>query len=276
MQLYSAFEVSLTGDSGSWQVEEKGSVGFPALQEAKLRLKSIAAALLLTGILCIFTGCYTRFADFTPDNMPRTTAGRVADSTGFIADTVATIDASSQETCVWERDLMGYPYLHCYTGSYPRSWYRHNFTPWWYQANAHDFNPDRCPSYYYYDPNCGCCRYYLNNPEIVSRMVGRHPDQDLGGGTSQPVNQNNNVSVTTSGSSHYEYHINPTNPTYFSPSSGVPASGSGNTISNGKPDSTGTSHSNDSSAVDTGSGAKQDTAPPQAPSKQPHRSMRGR
>jgi hypothetical protein len=30
------------------------------------------------------------------------------------------------------------------------------------------YSAGRCPSYYYYDNNCGCCRYYLNNPSLLS------------------------------------------------------------------------------------------------------------
>lgn len=100
-------------------------------------------------------GCYTRFA--TVENVSPTPeqAEKAPD----------TLNPADDETCVWERDLMGFPYLRCYKGYYPADWYRYNFSPWWYHGDAHRYSGNRCPDYYYYDNTCGCCRYYLNNPD---------------------------------------------------------------------------------------------------------------
>jgi hypothetical protein len=62
---------------------------------------------------------------------------------------------------------MGFPFLRCYKGYYPREWYRYHFSPWWYRSGEHLYSADRCPPYYYYDQTCGCCRYYLNNPDLT-------------------------------------------------------------------------------------------------------------
>ena len=40
-----------------------------------------------------------------------------------------------------------------------------NCRPWWYHRNRNFYDADRCPPNYYFDNNCKCCRYYLNNPE---------------------------------------------------------------------------------------------------------------
>ena len=148
------------------------------------------------------TGCYTRFAtleerSFTPDGL----AG-AADSTGSnVADSLDTLKTADDETCVWERDLMGFPYLRCYKGYYPREWYRNNFSPWWYQTDAHLYDRRRCPAYYYYDRSCGCCRYYLNNPELerTSRGISRTRSSDTpAGSTAPPPDSTGKVSISTS------------------------------------------------------------------------------
>jgi hypothetical protein len=110
------------------------------------------AVVFFAAALLIFTeGCYTKFAVFEPV------------STAVKADTVRAADAD-KETCIWERDLMGYPYLHCYPSFYPRQWYLYNYSPWWYHNDRHMYSAGQCPPYYSYDPGCGCCRYYLNDP----------------------------------------------------------------------------------------------------------------
>jgi hypothetical protein len=110
------------------------------------------AAVFCTAALLMFTeGCYTKFAVFEPV------------STAAKADSVRAAGAD-KETCIWERDLMGYPYLHCYPSYYPRQWYLYNYSPWWYHNDRHLYNADQCPPYYSYDPGCGCCRYFLNDP----------------------------------------------------------------------------------------------------------------
>jgi len=150
---------------------------------------ALAAALLLGA-----TGCYTRFAEFEPV------------SAKAAADTVRTADT---ETCIWERDLAGYPRLRCYPAHYPRQWYMYNYSPWWYHNSRHLYSAERCPPYYYYDKNCGCCRYYLNNPDldrsagggVVQKAADTAAAQDSTRGSNRDSNR---VSVTvSSGSSAY-------------------------------------------------------------------------
>ncbi|MBN1128885.1 MAG: hypothetical protein JXA71_07860 [Chitinispirillaceae bacterium] len=111
---------------------------------------------IIVAFFALMCGCYTQFA--AVEQRPDTK--RQVD---MMPDTLQTSD---NETCVWERDLMGFPYLRCYKGYYPREWYQYNFSPWWYRGDEHRYGGSRCPAYYYYDKSCGCCRYYLNNPEL--------------------------------------------------------------------------------------------------------------
>jgi hypothetical protein len=150
-------------------------------------------------------GCYTRFAQVdwqsvTPDDRP--SAANTASGSSEKAGPVDTLKTDGNETCVWERDLMGFPYLRCYKGFYPREWYRNNFTPWWYQTDAYFYDRGRCPEYYYYDENCGCCRYYLNNPELTrtSRRNARsHANESSSGPAPNPAGDTTNrVSVSAS------------------------------------------------------------------------------
>ncbi|MBN2035262.1 MAG: hypothetical protein JW768_00835 [Chitinispirillaceae bacterium] len=134
-------------------------------------MKQISQAFLVV-IALMAMGCYTRFATFDQDPMHPGHHTAAVDSTGQNnpRDSLA---PAEDETCVWERDLMGFPYLRCYKGYYPRDWYRYNFSPWWYHTDEYRYDPRRrCPPYYYYDQNCGCCRYYLNNP-VLERSARR-------------------------------------------------------------------------------------------------------
>ena len=150
----------------------------------------------------LMTGCYTRFATLDEQSVTPEGLAAAAGSTGKAsADSLDTLKTAGDETCVWERDLMGFPYLRCYKGYYPREWYRNNFSPWWYQTDAHLYDRGRCPAYYYYDKSCGCCRYYLNNPalERTSRGVARTRGNDAPSGmTAQPSDSAGRVSVSAS------------------------------------------------------------------------------
>lgn len=112
--------------------------------------------------------CYTQFAQF--ETLPSEQVVTVLDSKGNLVREVRrndTIHTPEGETCVWEQDRLGYPYLHCYPRYYPREWYQYNKSPWWYRNDEHLYSADRCPAYYYYDESCRCCRYYLNNPNLT-------------------------------------------------------------------------------------------------------------
>ncbi|MBN1575565.1 MAG: hypothetical protein JW913_03380 [Chitinispirillaceae bacterium] len=83
-----------------------------------------------------FSGCYTQFALVDKTPQPKEEVTWVVDST--TGDTVKvikqtdTVHTQDNQTCIWERDLMGYPHLRCYDSFYPRDWYYYNYSPWWY------------------------------------------------------------------------------------------------------------------------------------------------
>jgi|GEM_PF-3196451 len=84
----------------------------------------------------LFSGCYTQFlmVDQTPSK---------ADEVSFVVDSATgdtvriikqtdTVYTRDHQTCIWERDLMGYPRLRCYDSYYPSHWFYYNYSPWWY------------------------------------------------------------------------------------------------------------------------------------------------
>lgn len=211
---------------------------------------------IIIPLLIMELSCYTQFATFEQQSVaPRTD----------------TIKAADKETCIWERDLMGFPYLHCYPSYYPRQWYLYNYSPWWYHNDRHQYNADRCPPYYYYDPNCGCCRYYLNNPELsrASRGGSRgEPSHDAQVVNAAPQ-ENNRVTVSSSSRTtiYAPLHGAP------APSNAVaaPAGGSStpSTVSQTGSDSLAAKQQGDSVSV-------HDTIRPPPTPKRPQRSMRSR
>jgi len=133
-------------------------------KENSMKQLSLFAITAVLGLLSI--GCYTQFklVDQTPP--PAAAAPQeewVVDSaTGDTVKVIKqtdTIQENNSQTCVWERDLMGYPYLRCYDSFYPRDWFWYNNSPWWYRNDPYWYDYNRCPRYYFYDPSCGCCRY---------------------------------------------------------------------------------------------------------------------
>lgn len=130
-----------------------------------------AVFLLQAVLILFFSGCYTQFVVVDRSPPPETVEYRIDTLTGDTVKVIRqmdTIRTKDRETCVWERDLLGYPHLRCYNSYYPHDWFWYNNSPWWYRNDPywHDYN--RCPRYYYYDPSCGCCRYtgssyYRNN-----------------------------------------------------------------------------------------------------------------
>jgi len=178
-----------------------------------LRTENYAYTALAAALVLSATGCYTRFAEFEPV------------SAKAAADTVKTADT---ETCIWERDLTGYPRLRCYPAHYPRQWYMYNYSPWWYHNSQHLYSAEKCPPYYYFDNNCGCCRYYQNNPDLV-RAPGGHGVVQKSTDTAA-AQDSNRVSVTvSSGSSvHIPLNGNTAPPAQTAqPAAGQPASAQG-------------------------------------------------
>lgn len=162
-----------------------------------------------SGIFLIFAGCYTQFA--VVDKAVPETIKTVVDSAGDTVKVIERTDTVLQkenEVCVWERDLMGYPRLRCYKSFYPRDWVVYNNTPWWYRNDPFWGDFDRCPRYYYYDTDCGCCRYSTNRYDYYDRnsQHDRGYDRDYyGRGSSGNGGSSNNGSSSngsvTSGSS---------------------------------------------------------------------------
>lgn len=126
--------------------------------------QSVLLTVLAVGSVFL-TGCYTQLTtiDRTPPPQPKEEVEWVVDTatgdTVKVVRQVDTIQTEDHQTCIWERDLMGYPHLRCYDSFYPRDWFYYNNSPWWYRNDPYWYDYDRCPRYYYYDPSCGCCRY---------------------------------------------------------------------------------------------------------------------
>lgn len=120
---------------------------------------------LLAIATAFVTGCYTQLTtiDKTPPPAPQEQVEWVVDSatgdTVKVVKQVDTIRTENNRTCIWERDLMGYPHLRCYDSFYPRDWFYYNNSPWWYRNDPYWYDYSRCPRYYYYDPSIGRCRY---------------------------------------------------------------------------------------------------------------------
>jgi hypothetical protein len=147
--------------------------------------------------LIVLGGCYTQFSTLEPQNLASQQVSTYIDSTGKEVQVVKSVDTlvtRDQETCIWERDLMGFPYLHCYPGYYPREWYLYNYSPWWYRDDRNSYDANRCPPNYYFDRNCRCCRYYLNGPDRRSQSMGYNQRRS-------DTSKNVNVSVAGRGMS---------------------------------------------------------------------------
>lgn len=111
--------------------------------------------------LVMLSGCYTRFGSFEQpgDHFIAEEVDSLIDSTAPSAQ-VDTIIYREKETCIWERDFTGMPRLRCFPSYYHRDWYFYNNSPWWFRNSTHWYDYKRCPRYYNFDPDCGCCRYY--------------------------------------------------------------------------------------------------------------------
>ncbi len=114
--------------------------------------KLLALSLIPAAFLC---GCYTQFVMVDRSQPPKEEVSWEIDSvTGDTVKVVRqkdTVHTYEHRTCIWERDLMGYPYLRCYDSFYPRDWYYYNYTPWWYYDYPYYYR-----GYYYH----GGRRYY--------------------------------------------------------------------------------------------------------------------
>lgn len=139
-------------------------------------------------------GCYTKFASY--DSFSGIEENSMYDSTvqdDSLSDSIKsnsskkysarvdTIIKRDKEICIWERDFSGYPYLRCFPSNYSSDWYFYNNSPWWFRSSTYWYDYKRCPRYYYYNPDCGCCTYYGNHPYTHRPHHGR-PN---GGGNSE-------------------------------------------------------------------------------------------
>lgn len=124
----------------------------------------------------VLSGCYTQFAmvDKTP---PREEVSWVVDSTTGdsvkIINRTDTVYTHAWQTCIWERDLMGYPCLRCYDSFYPRDWFYYHYSPWWY----YDY------PYYY-----GGRRHYRHRRyEVITEPSKTEPDGPSGSSYRSPT-----------------------------------------------------------------------------------------
>ncbi|MBN1307551.1 MAG: hypothetical protein JXA18_06520 [Chitinispirillaceae bacterium] len=89
-----------------------------------------------TAAAALFSGCYTQFALIDRTPQPKEEVTWVVDSaTGDTVKVIKqtdTVRTEEHQTCIWERDLLGYPRLYCYDSFYPRDWFYYNYSPWWY------------------------------------------------------------------------------------------------------------------------------------------------
>lgn len=154
-----------------------------------------------------FGGCYTQLATIH-QGPPSPEAVSQADSEAR----VDTIRVREREVCYWTRDFWGRAVLECEDTWYSRNWYLYQYSPWWYRTDPYWYDYDRCPRYYYYDPSCGCCRYYRDRPcydcgpSSGSSGGSGYTDPPSNGSTSSPRRPSRsrwvpNTSPSSSGSS---------------------------------------------------------------------------
>lgn len=130
--------------------------------------------------MVMLNGCYTRLGSFDQpgDSYIVEGADSLIDSTSPGAR-VDTIIHREKEICVWERDFTGMPRLRCFPSYYNSDWYFYNNSPWWFRTSSYWYDYKRCPRYYYFDPHCGCCRYYQHYPYRRSSGGGKGGIGDL-------------------------------------------------------------------------------------------------
>jgi len=175
-----------------------------------MNIKTFSLTLLA---LVMLSGCYTRFGSIEQpgDHLIAEGADSLIDSTSSGAR-VDTIIYKEKEICIWERDFAGMPYLRCFSSYYPRDWYFYNNSPWWFRNSAYWYDYKRCPRYYNFDPDCGCCRYYQHYPYRHGIGGGKggsgggissgRPDRSrsIGGSSSVPAHQGGVTLPKSSGS----------------------------------------------------------------------------
>jgi hypothetical protein len=137
----------------------------------KVLLPAIAVSLAVSG-------CYTQFAmvnQTTPQ--PKEQVYYEVDSTTGdtvkVVKQVDTVRTREHQTCIWERDLMGYPRLYCYDSFYPSNWWYYNNNPWWYDY------PYYSGGYSYY----GNRRHYQHYYEYEDRGNGSTSQEEPSGAT---------------------------------------------------------------------------------------------
>lgn len=145
-------------------------------------------SILLAGAvgIAVLSGCYTQLAVVErPRPSPRMPCpDSLSDSCGQTAerDTVY-LDDDDRKICYWTRDWRGEPVLRCYRTYYSDSWVSYYSDPWWYSRyRDHYWGYNHCPSYYYYDPYTGYCRYYRDF-ERYYYPVGHSSGGSSGGGS---------------------------------------------------------------------------------------------
>ncbi|MBD3242816.1 MAG: hypothetical protein GF331_19650 [Chitinivibrionales bacterium] len=148
-------------------------------------------SILLAGAvgIAVLSGCYTQFAVVErPRPSPKVPCpDSLKDSCGQVVerDTVY-IDDDERKICYWTRDWRGEPVLRCYRTYYSDSWVSYHSDPWWYSRYRDPYwGYGQCPSYYYYDPYTGYCRYYRDFDRYYYPIGGGSGGSAGGGSTAE-------------------------------------------------------------------------------------------
>lgn len=148
-------------------------------------MKPVRLILFLLGAVFLFSGCYTQF--LMVDKVPPQ-----ADEVSFVVDSATgdtvrvirqtdTVYTRDNQTCIWERDLMGYPRLRCYDSYYPSHWFYYNYSPWWYYdrypyySGGHYYGGRRHRHYYHGGSSGGS-----SNPEPALPSGGSYNSRSRG------------------------------------------------------------------------------------------------
>ena len=136
-----------------------------------MTIKKILVRAAGTVGLAVLSGCYTQFAllEYTQQPPPEKPVEIEVDSvtgdttrTRIVRDTdTVTVIEKEKQICYWTYNIWGEPELRCAETYFSYDWFRYQHSPWWhrsYYGSQYDYG--RCPTYYYYDPGCGCCRHF--------------------------------------------------------------------------------------------------------------------
>ncbi len=146
--------------SGRWLSSSKRCPNIHASIHKESFMKKVLIISAIAFTVIFFTGCYTEF--IAVNHAPY--AGKTTENgkdTIVVREKVEVLSRPDNQTCYWTQDFFGRPFLKCVSSIYDRNWYVYNNYPWWYREGSYYYDDaGRCPQYYFYDPSCGCCKYY--------------------------------------------------------------------------------------------------------------------